>query len=276
MRKRNLVIGAVAALIGALALSGVATGAVSSQTYSSVAAKTKQDKKKRGPVGAFATNVDTAYSGTTVPPGGAGCIPPGTVTPACKYFPPATQTVLTFDRAFKFDPGTLKQCNAASLTGKDAAGAKAACPKSVVGQGSARIHTLTEPGTPPGNAGVLNAVVTAFNGVKSGGNPVILLHTDVIGSTTKPILTGTLTANTLTVQVPVTPGTVIEHFDTTINQVVSKRKKNKKTGKVTKTFFVSAKCNDGSWDHSETTTFQDGSTSSDTYSQKCKKKKPKK
>jgi hypothetical protein len=276
MRKRNLMIGAVVGVAGSLAIAGIVSAAVQSQTYSSVAAKSKQDKKKRGPVGAFVTNVDTQYSGTTVPPGGAGCAPPGVVTSSCKYFPPATQTVLTFDRDFKFQPKNLAQCNLASLAGKDAAGARAACPKSIVGQGSARIHTLTEPGTPPGNPGILNAIVTAFNGAKSGGNSTIYLHTDVQGSTTKPILTGTLQGNTLTVAVPVTPGTVIEHFDTTINQVVSQKKKNKKTGKTTKTFYISARCSDKQWDHSETTTFQDGSTKSAAFSQACKQKKPKK
>jgi hypothetical protein len=247
MRKRNLMIGAVVGVAGSLALAGIASAVVDSQTYSSVAAKSKQDKKVRGPVGLFVTNVDTQYSGT--------------------FSPPATQTVLTFDRDFKFDAGSLAQCNLASLAGKDAAGARAACPRSIVGQGSAIIRTLA--------GGTLNAVVSAFNGVKSGGNSTIYLHTDVQGSTTKPILTGTLQGNSLIVQVPITPGTAIVHFDTTINQVVSKRKKNKKTGKTVKTFYVSAKCSDGQWNHSETTTFQGGETRADTFSQPCTKKKKK-
>jgi hypothetical protein len=251
MRKRNLMIGAVVGVAGSLAIAGVVTAAVDSQTYSSVAAKTKQDKKVRGPVGGFVTNVDTVYSG-----------PPG-----AQFTPPATQTVLNFDRDYKFQPGKLAQCNLASLAGKDAAGARAACPRSIVGQGSAIIRTLA--------GGTLNAIVSAFNGARTGGNPTIYLHTDVQGSTTKPILTGTLTGNTLTVQVPVTPGTAITHFDTTINQVVSQRKKNKKTGKTQKTFFISAKCSDKQWDHNETTTFQNGQTKSAAFSQPCKQKKKK-
>jgi predicted small secreted protein len=248
MRKRNLMIGAVVGVAGSLAIAGIASAVVDSQTYSSVAAKSKQDKKVRGPVGQFVTNVDTQYSGT--------------------FSPPATQTVLTFDRDFKFNSGKLAQCNLASLAGKDAAGARAACPKAIVGQGSAVIRTLA--------GGTLNAIVSAFNGVKSGGNSTIYLHTDVQGSTTKPILTGTLQGNTLVVQVPVTPGTAIVHFDTTINQIVSLRKKNKNTGKTVKTFYVSARCSDGQWDHSETTTYQGGVTKSAAFSQKCKKKATKK
>lgn len=247
MRKRNLMIGAVVGVAGSLALAGIASAVVDSQTYSSVAAKSKQNKKVRGPVGLFVTNVDTQYSGTP------------------QFTPPATQTVLTFDRDFRFDAGTLAQCNLASLAGKDAAGARAACPRSIVGQGSAVIRTLA--------GGTLNAIVSAFNGAKTGGNSTIYLHTDVQGSTTKPILTGTLRGNTLTVDVPVTPGTAIVHFDTTINQVVSKKKRNKKTGKLVKTFYVSARCSDGAWNHSETTTYQGGVTKSASFTQKCKKKK---
>jgi hypothetical protein len=247
MRKRKFLIGAVLGVVASLAVSGIASAAVQNQTYSSVAAKTKQDRKVRGPVGEFKTDVDTFYAGG--------------------FTPAANQTVLTFDRAFKFDPGNLDECNPASLVGQTSAGARSICGDSQVGQGTATVTRL--------DGVALPAVVSAFNGVPSGGNPVILLHTDVSGVTTKPILTGTLNGNVLTVSVPVTPGTVITHFDTSINQVKVK-KANKKKGKPAK-YYVSAKCNDGSWDHSETTTFTDGSTKSSSFSQKCKKKpKPKK
>jgi hypothetical protein len=246
MRKRKFLIGAVLGVVASLAISGVASAAVSNQTYSSVAAKTKQDRKARGPVGEFKTDVDTFYAGG--------------------FTPAARQTVLTFDRAFKFDPGNLDECNPASLVGQPSAGARSICGDAQVGQGTATVTRL--------DGVALPAVVSAFNGVPSGGNPVILLHTDVSGVTTKPILTGTLNGTVLTVDVPVTPGTVITHFDTTINQTVTK-KANKKKGKPA-TYYIAAKCNDGSWDHSETTTFTDGSTKSSSFSQKCKKKKKKK
>lgn len=251
MRKRNLMIGAAVGAAAVLTVAGISSAAVDIQTYSTVTQKAKQDKKVRGPVGQFATSVDTLYSGVGV----AGVTPP------------ATQTVLTFDTDFHFDPGSIPQCNVASLVGKDAAGARAACPNSIVGQGSAVIKEALGPN--------LSAVVTAFNGVRSGGKLVILLHTDIEGSTTKPILTGTLTGNTLTVQVPVVPGTAITHFDVTINQIVSKKKKDKRTGKKTKTYYVSARCTDGHWQHTETTTYTDGTTKSASFSQPCFKKKKK-
>ena len=249
MRKRNLMIGAVVGLVAVLAAAGISAAAVDTETYTAVAGKTKQDKKVRGPIGSLSVVVDRTYSGVGV----------ASVTP------PPTQNVLVFDRDFRFDPGKLPQCNLASLTGKDAAGARAACPKSVVGQGAATVRTAA--------GGTLNAIVTAFNGVKSGGSPTIYLHVDIQGSTTKPILTGTLTGNTLTVQVPVTAGTTITHFTTTINQLVTKKKRNKKTGKLVKTFYISAKCSHRSWSSSNTTTFQDGSTKSESIVQPCKKKK---
>jgi hypothetical protein len=241
MRKHKLMIGAVVGLVGVVAAAGIASAAVSSQTYSSVAQKTKQFKKTRGPVGTFATDVATSYS---------------------SFGPRATQTVITFDHDYKFSPGKLPQCNAASLSGKDAAGAKAACPGSQVGQGSAVLTTAVN--------STLNGIVTAFNGVRSGGNPTILLHVDVQGSTTKPILTGTLSGTVLTVQVPLTPGIEITNFQTTINQVVTQKKRV--NGKTVKTFYVSAKCSHKKWNHSETTTFEDGSTKSAAFTQKCKQK----
>ena len=247
MRKRKLMIGAAVGLVGVLAAYGISSAAVSTETYSATAAKTKQSKKTRGPIGPFNVIVDRTYSGSGV----------ASVTP------PPVQNVLVFDRDFKFDPGKLPQCSTASLVGKDAAGARAACPKSIVGQGAATVHTAL--------GQVLPAIVTAFNGVKSGGNATILLHVDIQGSTTKPILTGTLSGRTLTVQVPVVQGTALVHFPTSIKQLVTKKKKV--NGKVRKTFYISAKCSHGSWTSTNTTTFQDGSTKSETFTQKCKKKK---
>jgi hypothetical protein len=244
MRKRKFLIGAVLGVTASLVFAGVASAAVLTQTFSSLASKTKQDKKVRGPVGQFRTDVDTTYDAAFTPAG--------------------RQTVLTFDRAFKFDPGNLDDCNPASILAQGAAGARATCSGAQVGEGSATL------GSTPTGAQTLPGVVSAFNGVPSGGRPVILLHVDVTGITTKPILTGTLNGTVLTVDIPPSP-TVITHFDTTINQVKVK-KANKKKGKPAR-YYVSAKCNDGNWDHSETTTFTDGSTKSASFSQKCKKKK---
>jgi hypothetical protein len=271
---RKYLIGVSLGLVGAVAFSGIASAAVSNLTISSPVTPSKQDKKKRGPVSTTFTSED-AHDGITVPPGGPGCAPPAVVTAACKYYPASTRSVITFPRDFKFDPGTLPDCNLASLTGKTTSGARAACPRSIVGQGGNVNHTLTEAGF-MGSPGTLLGTVTAFNGAPSGGNPTLYLHVDIAGSTTKPILTGVFTGNVLTVAIPVTPGVVIEHFDTTINKTVTAKKKNKKTGKVTKKFYLSAKCSTGTWSVSETNTYQDGSTRTATTSSKCTQKKKKK
>ena len=268
VRMRKYLIGVLAGgLLGAVALSGISSADVTTLTSTGKVTPSKQDKKKRGGATVFFQNVDT-HDGVTVPPGGPGCAPPAAVTTACKYFPPSTQTVIQFPRDYKFTPGTIPDCNLSSLAGKDAAGARAACPGSVVGQGSSVVHTLTEAGTPPGNPGVLNGTVTAFNGAPSGGNPTLYVHIDIAGVATKPILTGTFTGPRLTVAVPPVTGTVIESFNTTIGKRVSLR--NKKTGK--KTFYFSARCSKKKWTTTVTNTYQGGKTLSSTFSQKCKQR----
>jgi hypothetical protein len=260
MRIRKYLIGVMAAgLVGAVALSGVATADVTSLSIGANVTPSKQDKKKRGGVSTFFESND-GHAGVLL--GEPGC---ATANPACQYNPPSVQSRIVFPTDFKFDPGTLPDCNLASLTGKDTAGAKAACPKSIVGQGANVNKTLA--------GGTLNGVVTAFNGAPSGGNPSLYLHVDIAGSTTKPILNGVIQGNTLTVQIPPVPGVVIEHFDTTINKVVTKRKKNKATGKTTKTFYLSAKCSRGTWTTTETNTYQNGKTLTASTAQKCTKKK---
>jgi hypothetical protein len=275
MRIRKYLIGVMAGgLLGALALSGVSSAAVSGLTITSPVSPAKQDKKIRGGVTTTFTSTDS-HSGITVPPGGAGCAPPAVVTVACKYFPPSTQSVITFPTDFKFNPGKLADCNLASLSGKDTAGGRAACPASIVGQGSSVVHTLTEAGTPPGNPGTLNGTVTAFNGAPSGGNPTLYLLVDIAGVATKPILTGVIAGNVLTVQIPPVTGTVIETFNTTIAKTVVGKKKNKKTGKVEKQFYLSAKCSKKLWSTTEVNTYQNGQQLSATTSQPCKQKKKK-
>ena len=266
MRKRKFLIGAVVGVTASLALASTASAAFQDQTYSSVASKTKQSKSVRGPVGAFTTIVDTTYSGGVLAP--APTCQPANQT-GCRFFPPAFQTILNFDSAFKLgDQGKgskkLDRCNVASITGQDAAGANAACGDANVGQGSSIISQI--------NGQQLTGVVSAFNGEPSGGSATILLHVDIIGSTTSPILTGTLNGTTLTVNVPVTPGTVIDYFDTTINQI-KVANKNKKKGTPAR-YYVSAKCKkDKSWDHTEVTNFTNGQSSGvKSFSQACQQK----
>ncbi len=248
MRKRKYLMGALLGVIGALIVSGTASAAVTGQTYSVTTSPPKQDKKVFGPVGAFTNVVDTNYSGG--------------------FTPVASTTVLTFTKDIKFTPGNIPQCPLASVNNKPVATAKSACGGSIVGQGSAKI-----------NGGALNAVVTAFNGQPSGGQPTILLHTSVNNDALDPVLTGVLNtgSNTLTVAIPNT-GTAITHFDTTINKVKSGKKKVKINGKkkTRPVYYVMARCKKKKWVNTETTHFLDGSQTTASTTQKCKQKKSKK
>jgi hypothetical protein len=264
---RKYLIGVMAAgLVGALTFPSIGAADVTALSITSPVSPSKQDKKVRGAVTTTFSSNDAHDSGNvdTTPGESDGCPP----LSSCRYYPPSVQSFITFPTDFKFDPGTLPDCNLSSLAGKTAAGARAACPRSVVGQGSNVNRTLS--------GGTLNGVVTAFNGAPSGGNPSLYLHVDIAGSSTKPILNGVIQGNTLRVQIPPVPGVVIEHFDTTINKTVVRRKKNKKTGKTTKTFYLSAKCSKRNWTTTETNTYQNGKTLTATTSQACQQKKKKK
>jgi hypothetical protein len=240
MRKRKYVIGGLLSVIGALVVSGSASAAVTGQSLSVTLSPPKQQKKVFGPVSSMKTAVDTNYT-------------PGPFTPT------GTQTVLTFSKDIKFTPGNIAQCNLSSISTLPQSQSDSTCGASKVGSGSAII-----------NGGALTGVVAAYNGTPSGGSPTIGLHTDLfVGGTYSfsTTLTGVLntSANTLTVAIPPT-GTAITHFETTIGK--------KKSGK--KTYYVSARCKKKKWVNSETTQFNDGSSTTASSTQKCKQKKSKK
>ena len=236
MRKRKYLVGALLSVIGALVVSSSASAAVTGQTLTTTWSPTKFNKKTFGPLGSMTTVVDTNYSGGFTPFG--------------------TQTQLFFSHDIKFTPGNIPPCNLNAISTVPQSQSDATCGASKVGSGSATI-----------NGGILTGKVAAYNGPTIGGSPTIGLHTDVFAggaysfSTT---LTGilNLASNTLTVAIPAT-GTAITHFETTI----TKRKSGKNT------FYVMARCKKKKWVNSETTTFNDGSSTSATATQKCKQKK---
>jgi hypothetical protein len=251
MRKRKYLIGALLSVIGALVVSSTAQATVDSQTLSVVASPSKQDKKAFGPVASFANDVGTQYSG------------------AC-CSPTATQTVLTYDKGFKFTPGNLPQCPLASVENKTQAAATAACGGSIVGGGSAQL-----------SQGPLNlsAVVTAFNGQPQNGHPTIYLHSNVNNDFADPVLVGELdpASNTLTVAIN-SAGLAIKDFQTTINKIKTGKKKVKVNGKkkTQPVYYIMARCKSKSWTTTETTTFAGGITKSATTTQPCQQKKTKK
>ncbi len=236
MRKRNVMIG----LAGALALSvGVAgsaqaAGTLTGQTLEATASAGKLDKKVPGAVNSLTIVVNTQYNGTTPP-----------------FTGKVTNTRVDFPKDFVFTPPKAKcDPNTPGFNTSTTEAAKAACGPAQVGTGSANLAGAV--------AGV-TAVVTAFNGTTSGGNPTILLHSRTTAGTTtvligalQPGVGGTF-GKQLNVTVPILPlGFVITRFSTTIpkRQTV---KANKKKGKPAK-FYVGAKCSTKKW------TFQARST----------------
>jgi hypothetical protein len=255
---RKYLIGVIAAMVSAMAFASVASAEVTALNIGAKITPTKQNKKVRGPVNVFFESNDTHAGALPCPLGTAN-------STACYAFPPSTSTLVVFTPDVKFDPGNLPDCNLASLVGKSTAGARAACPGSVVG-GGGNIQQFSD-------GRRLNGVITAFNGAPSGGAPSMYLHIEFPGVETKPILNGVIRGNQLNVQIPPVQGSVIEHFDVTIGKKVTRKKKNPRTGKVKKTFYVSAKCSKGTWATSETVTYQNGKQLSDSTSERCQKKK---
>ncbi len=191
MRNRKYVIGALAGVVGALALSGVAQAVPLSQTETATITPSKQSKKTFG--GASQSNIIA----TTIS------------NPATTQSP--KQTVFTIDKNTKFVNGNVPACPLASIQGKFTAQAQAACPQSIVGGGSVEV-----------NNGAVNGTVTFF----SGGPNIIYVQTDIGPGATSLTIIGNIVGKTITFSnIPNTPGLVLTKFDTTF----IKRKSGKKT-----------------------------------------------
>jgi hypothetical protein len=275
MRKRKHVVGLTLAVAASVAMASVAHGAVTGQTLTTTVTPAKQDKKAAGPV-----NLETTIATQSTP---------GT---------PVNQTVnlneFQLDKDFVINTGSLKTCNPTSLVGTTTDAAKStACPGTQVGQGDAALCSAAAGcGAGPG---VVPAVVTAFNGVKSGGNPVLLLHTKpggIAAATPPSILTGTLVPSNignpygkmLSTIVPDTAATGLHltNFHVVLNKLktgtgkaasVSAKKKKKKKA----LYYISAKCSDKTWSFKETSYYRGGGTTQTAEStQPCTQKKAKK
>jgi hypothetical protein len=249
MRIRKYLIGTITCLVGVFAFSSVASAAVTQLNTTVNPTPDKGDKKVRGPASVFFSSEDVHAGLLPCPPGTA-------TTNDCRAYPPSVRAVITFPRDFKFTPGNLPDCNLTAIAGKTTAGARAACSRSIVGGGSNQ--NLTTSGQ------ILNGVITAFNGAPSGGNPSLYLHVDIAGVTTKPILNGVIRGNVLEVQIPPVPGAVIENFDSTLVRKFVGKKKGKRVA------YFSSRCSRKRWTTTETVTYQNGQTLSDTVSQRCK------
>jgi hypothetical protein len=230
MRKRKYLIGALVGVIGALTFSSVASAVPTSQTLQTTLAPAKQRVKAFGGVSLhniISTNFDSFATSQS-----------------------PRQTVFTIDPNVKFVPGNVPVCQVSQVSNRPDAAARAACPRSITGQGSVEV-----------NGGALRGTVTFFRGT---GSSDIIVHTVVGGALVLDIL-GDISGRTLTFSnIPNTPGNVLSNFDTTFNK--------RKTGG--KTFYVMARCGKKKkWTTTERTTFYSGETLSATSTQRCKQKK---
>ena len=258
MRIRRYLIGASVGLVSAFVFSSVASADVTAVTLGGTGVfPAKQDKKVRGPASFTLVSTDT-HAGDLPCPLGTGA------SLSCSAYPPSTRSFFTYSSDYKFTPGNLVDCNLASLAGKSTAQAKAACPRSIIGQG-----TNTQRFS---DGRIINGAITVFNGAPSGGNPSAYLLVDLPGVTSKPILNSVFIGHTADVSIPPVQGSVIDQFNVTFNKVVTG--KNKKTGK--KTYYFMAKCSKGTWTTTEEVSYSGVRTlSAPPNVQKCKQKKKK-
>jgi hypothetical protein len=228
MRDRKYLIGALVGVIGALTFSSVAPAVPISHTLQTTLSPNKQDRQRFGGV-SLHNIISTTFDNF-----------------ATSQSP--RQTVFTIDPNVKFVPGNIPVCQLSQVQNKPDSQARAACPRSITGQGSVEV-----------NGGALRGTVTFFRGT---GNSDIIVHTVVAGALVLDIL-GDISGKTLTfTNIPNTPGNVLSTFDTTFNK--------RKTGK--RTFYVMARCKKKRWSTTATTSFYSGETLSASSTGKCKKR----
>jgi hypothetical protein len=227
MRNRKYLIGALVGVIGAMTFSGAASARPIGHSLQAKTAPAKQDNKKFGGASVNLTIASTYDSFAT------------SQSPR--------QLVITIDRNMKLVNGNVPACQQSQIANKPTAAARAACPRSIVGQGSVSV-----------NGGALTGVVTTF----SGGPKTLWAQVDVSGGAVILTLNGAISGRTLTISgIPNTPGTILDSTNVTLNK--------RKTGK--STFYLMARCPTKKWTVRESTSWYSGETLSGTATQKCKR-----
>jgi hypothetical protein len=256
------------ALVAAAAIASVAPAALTKSEIKVAVAPAKQFAKTAGGV-SVRVDSETAYDSYAPPPNSPSSY--------------VTRTVLHLDDDFSFYTTPYPRCDRADINSVTTEAALAACPRAVLGSGSATVDGVVGPGT---------AVVTAFNGEPQGGLPTVLFHsragpplntTTVLVGVLEPSERGGDFGKQLDIAVdPIVGGyEVIKHFDVTVGRIVTK-KASKKKGKPAR-HYVAARCRDKNrtWNFIGDSTFQNNgapgtSTTSAPASQKCVAKKKKK
>jgi hypothetical protein len=266
MSKRKYLIGAALTAVMSISVVGVAQAAytLQNQRLEVDASAPKLDKKKRTPINSLFVDVITDYTGTT-----------GAVDKK------ANRTKLYFPKDWQFYTNGIPECDPNAIGGTTEAALAACGPGSPIGNSQVGSGSAETVGPIPG----VTAVVTAFNGTKSGGASTILLHSRSSAGTTS-VLIGKLVnsdiggfGRMLDVTVPALPaGQAISDFKTTIPKSTIKRKLPGKKN------YIMAKCSgkkkwnfraDSSYD-TGAPLFTPAGTTSATAQDKCKQKKKKK
>ena len=236
--RKNLVL--TLASIMALGVSSIAWATATGQKIDWMPAPSPSKQNKKKPKGPVTLGVQTEGTYDNLTPGGPGGAPSSHVE----------QATLHFDKDLAWNGGTTTPCAKATINSLDTAGAKAACPNSIYGAGSAKVN---------GVLGPANAEVVAFR----GSHPNELLLHARAGAPLPPtttVLVGTISPSTkggpygkqLDVKVdPIAGGQVVLLvFQTTINKVITKPAAKKKPGKPKPkpTYLLSMNCSDKVWD----------------------------
>jgi hypothetical protein len=171
MRRSRKFVAAAVAAIGALAVSAVAFAA-QGDVIQNMDVKVSPNKLPKSDFqnAKLSVNVDACYEGTTA----------GQCDPAGKggfSGPDTSRVVFQFDKKdVAFNTGEAKKCKIQGNT-EAQAGALANLPPDQAVDACGRASKIGQ-GSATANAGGTDipADVTAFNGKKKGGNPVVLLH----------------------------------------------------------------------------------------------------
>ena len=263
MRNRKFLVGAALVVTAMFATAAVAQAAITQRIATVSATPSKQNKKTPGAI-SFHIDIKTDYA---------------VGTPANQS---ASHTDLDLPKDFVFTP-PARTCNPTSLTGTTTDQAKAACPGAQVGFGTAQLCNPTAGCAATPGGGPIPATITAFNGVRTGGNASIILHTKPNGvaqANAPVILTGTLVPSPLgglygkrlavEIQDTASTGLDLVDFDTTIPKLKTKKAKNGKPAK----FYIMSKCSKKKWAFATNTTFRaGGGSSASSATLPCKQKK---
>jgi len=238
---------------GALAVAGIAIAAPSS-TFSFNFSPSKVPKKKYKP-GALATNLVTHYTNPgNNNPGGA-----------------VERTQIYLDKNWKINPKVAGRCKSSKLSGKTMKQAMAACPKALVGKGTA---TATANGL-----FTIHGCVLLFNGKPQKKKPTLQVFTRVVASNPSHITCSNPKQNSQGNATVLLKG-VLKDASGAYGKVLDVNHITQSASfplevfntKIKKGKYVQGRCKSKTIHYEGTFTFSDAPAASATDQQKCKRK----